>query len=306
MIELVTTAESFDQAVSLIDIGIDTLYIGNDDFGLRLPTSFSHQEIEEITTYAHKHDRRVNIAVNALMHNEQIKEIVPYLEFLASIHVDAITVGDPGVIHLLKKNNIPLPFIYDAQTMVTSANQVNFWTKRGSIGAVMARELTYTELASIQKQVTVPIEILVYGPTCIHQSKRPLVENYFNYTAGENKQLKKDALFLSEAKKEHTHYSIYEDINGTHVFASNDVHLLPQLDKLVQAGLTQWKLDGLFTTGTDFVSIAGLFVEARRAYENKEMTEELIEQLHHKLQTYHPQERGLDTGFFLKDPNDVK
>lgn len=306
MIELIATTKSTKQAKTLINIGVDTLYIGNDDFGLRLPTSFSNDEIEEITTYAHEHDKKVHIAVNALMHNDHIDQVLSYLKLLESIRVDAITVGDPGVIQLLTTNNISLPFIYDAQTMVTSANQVNFWVRRGAMGAVMARELTFSELALITPQVDVPIEILVYGPTCIHQSKRPLVENYFNYTGADQSIDKKDVLFLSEAKRQETHYSIYEDINGTHVFATNDVNLLPYLDQLKQANMTQWKLDGLFTDEDDFIAIATVFAEAKQAFENNQMTKTLLDQLNKQLLTHHPKHRGLDTGFFLKDPNEVK
>lgn len=80
------------------------------------------------------------------MHNDRIKTVIPYLKELEKITVDEITVGDPGVIHLMKKNDIKLSYIYDAQTMVTSANQINFWVKRGAKGAVLAREIPYEEL----------------------------------------------------------------------------------------------------------------------------------------------------------------
>lgn len=41
MMELTATAESADQAKALIDLGVDTVYIGNDEFGLRMPASLS-------------------------------------------------------------------------------------------------------------------------------------------------------------------------------------------------------------------------------------------------------------------------
>src|SRR5699024_6020957 len=123
-------------------------------------------------------------------------------------------------------------------------------------------------------------------------------DNYFNYTDGQKPLAKKDTLFLAEAKRTDTHYSIYEDVNGTHVFATNDINLLPQLDKLIQSGLTHWKLDGLFTSEEQFTSIVQLFVEAKQAFEKKQMTAELLDQLNQRLLTLNPQERELDTGFF--------
>src|SRR5690625_716262 len=97
MIELIATANSVKQAKALIDQGVDTLYIGNDQFGLRLTTSFSYDEIAEITKYAHQFDKKVYVATYALMHNEHIENVVPYLKFLASIRINAIKIGRADV-----------------------------------------------------------------------------------------------------------------------------------------------------------------------------------------------------------------
>lgn len=305
-IELIATAESVDQAKELITAGIDVLYIGEDEFGLRLPASFSQEEILEITKFAHEHGKQVRVAVNALMHNDRIETVPPYLKFLEKIKVDAITVGDPGIIHLLKGNSIELPYIYDAQTLVTSAKQINFWAKREAVGAILARELTYEELESIATQVQVPVELLVYGATCIHQSKRNLVKNYFSFIDKQESTSRDRGLFISEPKDKDTHYSIYEDRNGTHIFATNDINLLPELGKVADAGLTQWKLDGIFTKGDNFVSIAKCFIEAKEAIKAGKWTTSYIENLNEQVLALHPKERGLDEGFFVKDPNDIE
>lgn len=306
MIELIATAESVEQARNLIRLGVDTLYIGNDQFGLRLPASFSRSELIEITNDAHKHGTYVRVAVNAIMHNDRIDEVKPYLQFLEDIGVDSITVGDTGVIHLLRTLNIVLPYIYDAQTLVTSANQINFWAKRDAKGAVLARELTYEELRDLQAQLLIPGEMLVYGATCIHQSGRPLLENYTQFTESAEISSTNNNLYISEAKKPDTHYSLYEDINGTHVFATDDLNLLPQLDKLTDIGLTKWKLDGLLTKGDNFEAIAGIFIEAKEAIEKNTWDLDLMEQLNHQLIALHPSGRSLSEGFFLKDPSEVQ
>lgn len=306
MVQIIATAESMKQAEQLLQAGIDQLYIGNDDFGLRLPYSFSKEEIETIVKLAHDQNKKVIVAVNGLMHNEHIRKITPYLQFLEMINVDAITLGDPGVLQIMKKENIHLPYIYDAQTLVTNARQINFWVKRGAQGAVLARELTWTELKQIKQQVEVPLEVLVYGATCIHHSKRPLVKNYFNFIEKDDNTSKDRGLFLSEAKRAETQYSIYEDQNGTHIFASDDVNLFPYLDDLYDVGLTHWKLDGIFTKGDSFVKISKLFVKAKGALLNGTFTNELKKELNKQLNQLHPTKRTLSEGFFSKDPSEVQ
>lgn len=180
MIELLATAESFEQAKHLIDCGVDTIYIGEETYGLRLPYSFSREEQRAVITYAHAHGRKVNVAVNAILHNDQIKTVPSYLTFLKENGVDRISVGDTGLIQLLKQPDYYIPFIYDAETIVTNHRQVDFWAKYGAVGAVAAREVPFEELQKMA-QATLPIEVLVYGATCIHQSKRKLMRNYFNF-----------------------------------------------------------------------------------------------------------------------------
>ncbi len=305
-IEITTTVESIEQAKQLLEKGIDTLYFGEETYGLRLPTSFSRTEQQELVELAHSYGKKATIAVNGIMHPEKMATISEYLDFLAQIKVDAITVGDPGVIYLLNKGDYPYSFIYDGHTLVTNARQVNFWAKKGAVGAVIAREVPYEELKAMSSHLDVWGEILVYGATCIHQSKRPLVRNFFSFIQAEESVGKERDLFISEPKKPETHYSIYEDTHGTHIFADNDLNLMGQLDKLVESQFTHWKLDGLYTPGDNFVAIADCFIQARQLIGEGKWTTEQMNQLNEQIEAIHPKGRGLDTGFFLMDPDEVK
>lgn len=305
-IEITATVESINQAQALLESGVDVLYFGEELFALRLPTYFSREEQQELVELAHRHHKKVTVAVNGIMHPEKMRLIPDYLTFLESIKVDQIAVGDTGVIFVLQRDGYQLPYIYDAQMLVTSSRQINFWAKRGAVGAVMAREVPYLELKEMSETIAVDGEILVYGATCIHQSKRPLVENYFAYTKAEDEVSKERGLFLAEPKKEETHYSIYEDSHGTHIFADNDLNLMMELPKLVEMNYGHWKLEGLYTPGDSFVEIAKLFVKAKVALLAEEWTESLAQELSVKVTEHHPVGRGLDTGFFLMDPDEVK
>ncbi|MGM0214259.1 peptidase U32 family protein [Enterococcus sp. AZ109] len=306
MVEIIATAESMTQAKALLAAGVDTLYIGEDDFSLRLPTSFSREEQKELIEYAHQQGKKVNIAVNAIMHPDRMKKVPEYLDFLAVCQPDRIVVGDTGVIHVLRKGNYDLPFIYDAEILVTNARQINFWQKKGAVGALLAREVPFEEMKVLVEQVDIPVEVLVYGATCIHQSKRPLLQNYFNYTKQDETIDRQRGLFLSEPKKDDTHYSIYEDQHGTHIFADNDLNLIHELAELYRNGFTTWKLDGLFTPGTNFIGIAEVFVAAREALLANSWSEEQAQEAEAKIQHLHPESRGLDTGFYHLDPEAIK
>ena len=305
-IKITATAENLEQAKALLDLGIDTLYIGESEYALRLPNTFTWNEIRDITELAHAVGAQVTVAVNAIMHPEKMAAIKPYLDFLQTIKVDQIAVGDTGVIFVLNRDKYQLPYIYDASTMVTSSRQVNFWGQQGAIGAVLSRELPKEELIRMAENLDIFGEILVYGATIIHQSKRPLLENYYNFIKTDEEKSKARNLFLSEPKDETTHYSIYEDSHGTHIFASDDVDMMTELATLCDLGYTHWKLDGIYTPGDTFVKIAERFIQAKKLLEAGGLTPIQAFVLDEEIRSLHSTGRTLGHGFYDLDPDEIK
>ena len=66
MIELITTVASVDQAKAMLAAGVDTIYFGEETFGLRLPYSFSRTEQQELVNLAHAAGKKAAIAVNGI------------------------------------------------------------------------------------------------------------------------------------------------------------------------------------------------------------------------------------------------
>ena len=306
MIKIITTVESIEQAKKLLEAGVDELYFGQDEFGLRLPSSFDREDQEKLTKLAHEYGKTVSVAVNAILHNEDIEKLPEYLKFLKSIEVDSITVGDPGAIHIMSKNDLLIPFRYDAQVMTTNSRQINFWKDRGAIEAVVARELPKEEIRGISKNSKLPIEILVYGATCIQQSRRPILQNYFNYIKRYDKYGKERGFFISDPNDDSTHYSIYQDINGTHTFANNDINMSLHLSELVEMDISTWKFDGIFTAGDNFVEIVKLFINAKNEILDNNWNEDKANELNEAVKKFHPKNRGMDTGFYNVDPSAIR
>ncbi|GGE37753.1 peptidase U32 family protein [Streptococcus himalayensis] len=304
---ITATAESLAQAKALVELGVDRIYVGEKEFGLRLPHTFSHEELREIATMVHEAGKELTVAVNALMHQDMMNRIKPFLDFLEEIGTDYITVGDAGVFYVLKRDGYSFKTIYDASTMVASSRQINFWgQKAGASEAVLAREIPSAELFQMEEVLEIPAEILVYGASVIHHSKRPLLQNYYNFTKIDDEKSRTRDLFLAEPGDPESHYSIFEDNHGTHIFANNDLDLMTKLDELVAHGFTHWKLEGLYTPGDSFVEIARLFVEARTLIEQGKFTANQAFLFDEKIHQWHPKNRFLDTGFYEFAPDKVQ
>lgn len=304
---ITATAESIEQVKKLLAAGVDRIYVGEEDYGLRLPKNFSHDELREIAHLVHTAGKELTVAANALMHQDMMDNITPFMELMKEIQVDYLVVGDAGVFYINKRDGYNFKLIYDTSVFVTSSRQINFWKDHGAVEAVLAREIPSEELFAIAENLVIPAEILVYGASVIHHSKRTLLQNYYNFTgAEENDKSKERGLFLAEPGDPDSHYSIFEDKHGTHIFINNDISLMTKLIELVEHGYRNWKLDGIFCPGQNFVALTKLFVQARDLIERGQFSYDQAFLLEEEVRKLHPAERGLDTGFYDYDKDKVK
>ena len=159
---ITATAESIEQVEELLKANVDRIYVGEKNYGLRSPHNFSLDELTRISDLVHQAGKELTVAVNALMHQEMMDKIKPYLDFLQEIGADYITVGDAGVFYVLQRDGYKLKTIYDASTMVTSSRQINFWAKNAGVSeAVLAREIPSAELFKMPEILEIPAEVLV-------------------------------------------------------------------------------------------------------------------------------------------------
>ena len=226
---------------------------------------------------------------------------------MREIQVDYLVVGDAGVFYINKRDGYNFKLIYDTSVFVTSSRQINFWKNHGAVESVLAREIPSVELFEIAKNLDMPAEILVYGASVIHHSKRTLLQNYYNFTeAEETDKSRQRGLFLAEPGDPDSHYSIFEDKHGTHIFINNDISMMTKLMELADHGYRNWKLDGIYCPGSNFVAIAKLFVQARDLIEKGQFSYDQAFLLEEEVRKLHPAERGLDTGFYDYDKDKVK
>ena len=247
MTELLVTPKSLNHMKTLIELGADAFVIGEQKFGLRLPGEFNREDVRKAVNLAHEHDKKVYVAVNGIFHNYHLNALENYIEFLHEIRVDRIIFGDPAVVMYVKKQDNPIPLNWDAETIVTNYFQCNYWGGKGAKRAVLARELNLDEILNIKKHANVEIEVQVHGMTCMFQSKRMLLGNYYTF---QDRQMKiqrsendQDLLLYDEERE--NKYPVFEDYNGTHIMSPNDICLIEELEPFFEANIDSFKIDGI-------------------------------------------------------------
>lgn len=301
--ELLCTAANLDEIPQLIEAGVDAITIGHEQFGLRVTGNFSQDEIEKGIQLCHEHQVKVYISTNALFHNDQLEELESYLSFLASSNADAIIFGEPTVLMLARKVAPRLPLHWNPEMLCTNVETINYWGTKGAIRAYLSRELNMDSILEIKEQGEVEIQVQVFGPTCIFQSRRDLVASYQDYL-GENQETpgKEKRLYLKEEKRQDLCYPVYEDRNGTNILSAEDLCILEHLDELIDGGIDSFKIEGILRTTDELVQIVSVFRQAIDSYclDPQTFRSKMFEWMD-QLRAIQPSKRPLTTGFYFKE-----
>lgn len=302
--QLLVTPHSLKHVQALLEAGADSFIIGEQQFGLRLAGEFPLESVEEATRLIHAQGKQVFVAMNAIFHNDRVDALSPYIEALDKIGVDAIVFGDPAIIIARREANSSIPLHWDAETISTNYFQANYWGKRGATRTLLARELSMEEVIEIKENAEVEIEVLVHGMTCMFQSKRSLLGNYFLFQdkAMEVENRKDDKNMYLHDKERENKYPIFEDINGTHIFSPNDICIIDELEELFEAQIDSFKVDTILHTEEYSTAVVGFYRQAIDAFaESEDDYEEIKADLLEGIEEIQPELRPLDTGFYFKE-----
>ncbi|KZZ86022.1 peptidase U32 family protein [Bacillus sp. SJS] len=303
--ELLVTPSSLHDLEPLAEAGATAFIIGEQKFGLRLAGEFKGEDFKKAVRIAHEKGVKVYAAMNAIFHNDKIDELADYMLFLKDAGADAIVFGDPAVLMIARETVPQMKLHWNTETTATNWYTCNYWGRKGAKRAVLARELNMDAIVETKENAEVEIEIQVHGMTCMFQSKRSLIGNYYLYQGKEMEVVNKskvDSGLLLHDKERENKYPIFEDENGTHIMSPNDMCIIDELPELIDAGVDSFKIDGILQKSDYIIEVTkkyrkaiDLCIEARDQYE--EVKGALLEE----IEQIQPGHRPLDTGFFFKE-----
>ncbi|MDD9785004.1 peptidase U32 family protein [Priestia megaterium] len=302
--ELLVTPTAVSEIESLLQAGATAVMVGEQRYGLRLAGEFKREDIVEAVNIAHQHNAKVYVAMNGLFHNDKIAELNEYILFLKEASVDAIVFGDPAVLMAVRETAPEMKMHWSTETTGTNWYSCNYWGRKGAKRAILARELSMDSIIDIKEKAEVEIEVQVHGMTCMFQSKRSLLGNYFEYQGKvmeiENRKVEKDMFLLDNERN--NKYPIFEDENGTHIMSPNDMCIIDELSEMIDAEVDVFKIDGVLKSPQYILEVTkkyrqaiDLCVDDREEYEN--VKDDLLEE----IESLQPINRPLDTGFFFKE-----
>ncbi len=237
--ELLAPAGSIEAFFAALDHGADAVYVGLKAFSARAyAANFTLAEVSSLVQICRQRQRRLYIALNALIKEEERRELLETMHALAQIGPDALIIQDLGVYHLARRHFPELPL--HASTLMTIHNSAGV-TQAAAMGfkrVVLARELTLTELAGICRQAEVELEVFVHGALCFCFSGLCLFSSILGGRAATRGRC------TQPCRRQYT----YGQESG-YVLSPSDLCALELLPQLQTLGISAVKLEGRMKSG---------------------------------------------------------
>lgn len=281
--ELLAPAGNFEKLKTALRFGADAVYLGGKDFSLRsFSDNFTRDEMHEAVEYAHMRGKKVYVTVNIFAKNSDFKELGGYFSFLQEIGVDAALVTDVGAFAVAKRTAPRLTLHVSTQANTTNKYAARFWQEQGASRVVLARELSLAEISEIHEFCPdLELEAFVHGAMCISYSGRYLLSNYLDgrdSNRGACVQACRWKYFVraDNAKSESGECPVEEDARGTYIFNSKDLNMLGYLDKLAEAGVCSFKIEGRMKSSYYLATVVNAY---RRAMDKSMSVQQVQEEL---------------------------
>jgi putative protease len=238
--EILAPAGSMESLVGAINAGAKAVYLAGRRFGARAyAANFSDEALIDVIRYAHVRGVFVYVAVNTMIFDDEIDELLKYTDFLVEHDVDALIIQDLGVMHLLRKRYPNLDLHASTQTNAHSLDQVRFLKEIGINRVVLARETPIEVIKQIKSQIDIEIEVFVHGALCVCYSGQCLMSSMIGGRSGNRGECAQPCRLPYALLKDQK-----EITDNTYLLSTKDLMTLDYLQELMEIGVESIKIEG--------------------------------------------------------------
>lgn len=236
-LELLAPAADLETGRQAILHGADAVYIGGPSHGARRAASNSIEDLARLVEFARPFRARVYVTVNTIVYQHEIDEVRRLLNRLWEIGVDAAIVQDIGILRL---DIPPLPLHASTQCDTRTPEKARFLQESGFSQIVLARELTLSEISSICREVSVPVECFIHGALCVSYSGR-CHASFASFGRSANRGECSQVCRLPFTLRDADGRVLARD---RHLLSLRDLNLSDRMTELVEAGVSSFKIEG--------------------------------------------------------------
>ncbi len=311
-IEILSPAGNFEKLRAAIRYGANAVYLSGTHFGMRAAAdNFTDDELRLAVGYAHERGVKLYVTVNVMPRTAEYSALEQHLLFLDSCGVDAVIIGDIGVLRLCRRVAPKLTVHISTQANCVSAEACMAFYELGASRIVLARELTLEQIKEIRSKIPAELELeaFVHGSMCISYSGRCLLSGHFTDRDANqgmctqpcrwNYKIRQASYEIVEEKRPDMPIPIIEENGETFLMSSKDMCMIEHIPELLESGLQSLKIEGRMKSAYYTAVVTNTYRMALDAYQKDPVRYAYDESWKRELESV--SHREYDTGYYFAD-----
>ncbi|MCR6546820.1 DUF3656 domain-containing protein [Dehalobacterium formicoaceticum] len=266
--EILAPAGDFQAFVAAVENGADAVYIGGKVLSARaFAGNFDEDEMAKAVEYAHLRGVRVYVTVNILVDNSEITDAVSYVKTLYDLGVDGLIIQDLGLAFVIHQVLPRMNLHGSTQMIIHNGEGARFIQEMDFKRVVLARELSLEDIAQINKETSLEMEIFVHGALCISYSGQCLMSSLIGGRSGNRGKCAQPCRMTYTLVDEKGQPATDEKI-GDHLLSPRDLNTLEILPEICQTGVRSLKLEGRMKRPEYVATVVRIYREALDRYKD--------------------------------------
>jgi len=301
-VELLMPSGDLECMQTAIKYGADAIYCGGPFMQLRAGhVGFTMESLKQGIDMVHAAGKKLYVTVNCFANNDEIPELGAYARELKGIGVDAVIVSDIGAIAEIKEGCPDLEVHLSTQANCMNYKAAEVYYNMGVKRIVLARELSIEKIAEInaKKPKGLDLEAFVHGAMCMSYSGRCMISAFLTGRSGNRGECAQGCrwnYYLMEEKRPGEYFKVEESDRGMAILSSKELCCVDLLDKLKEAGVVSFKVEGRMRTPYYVGTVANAY---RGLIDGK------IDAKQARAELDTCSHRPFCTGFYEGDPNQI-
>ena len=237
--ELLIPVGNFECLKYAVFNGCDAIYLAGKQYGARAYAgNFTLEELKMAISFCHLYDVKVYVALNIMIFERELKNVISYVDYLVSLNVDALIVSDLGLISYLHELYPNLEIHASTQAHTFNINQIKFLKNLGVKRVVVDRELSLqkiNELANI-----IDIEVFIHGALCVSYSGNCLMSYMINKRSGNRGSCAQ--ICRLPFKLEHNNKIL--DLKEKYLLSTKELNTSNHIEELLKSNIKSFKVEG--------------------------------------------------------------
>jgi U32 family peptidase len=304
-IEIMAPAGSYESLMAAIQGGADSVYFGVGILNMRAGSSnnFNIIDLRNIANTCREKGLKSYLTVNVVVYDNEIDEMHELIDAASESGISAVIASDLSVIEYAFRKGVEVHL--STQLSISNAEALEFYSKWADV-VVLARELNLSQVKQISETIRnrnirgpkgelIRIEMFVHGALCMAISGKcylSLHENNTSANRGNCYQTCRKSYLVTEKE---SGYQL--EVDNEFIMSPKDLCTIGFADKLIDAGVTVFKIEGRARSAEYVKVVSSCYDEAVSSVADGSYSENMITTWKNRLSSVF--NRGFWDGYYL-------